>query len=111
MDESHEKYCRLSKFENRLCDKVNGANTCTLNGGGWKQVTSIWEVCPVPSQQVEVKVEVIEKDLVDQVIDNHFPSISTPYMEGVTRQDFREIIDEYVKRVEAERKPLRVLRI
>ena len=99
VNEKHEKYCRHSKFANGLCGRVLERESCSH--GAYAQCHIKWETCAISSQQVEV----IEKDLVDQIIDWYYKGITTEPLTYVTRGDIREIITEYVKRLEAEKKP------
>jgi acetyl-CoA carboxylase beta subunit len=94
----------LSKFENKLCNsKGKSHDGCGHSGSTflYNQIQPDWDACPRSKSQVEV----VEKDLIDQVIDDHVKKHSTRLVENMTRGDVREMITEYVKRMEAERKP------
>ena len=98
VNEKHDKYCRLSKFANKLCGRCfgNRCDACNL-----MQDKTGWETCAIPSQQVEV----VEKDLIDQVVDSLWESDfpSSPLPKGRDRDIFRKLLTNYVKRLEAER--------
>ena len=93
VNEQHDKYCPHSKFANKLCKRCfgNRCDACNL-----MQDKTGWEVCAIPSQQVEV----IEKDMLDEIVDKYYN------MDGmVFKTAARAVAIEYVKRLEAEKKP------
>jgi len=100
VNEKHEKYCKHSKFANKLCGKrrctcQNNVTGCGVNAD-YTQLTDGWETCAIPSQQVEV----IEKDMLDEIVDKYYN------MDGmVFKKAARAVAIEYVKRLEAEKKP------
>jgi len=100
VNEQHDKYCPHSKFANKLCKRCfgNRCDACNL-----MQDKTGWEVCAIPSQQVEV----VEKHLVDQVVDDYYNGaiVNDKVLPYITRNGLKEIVELSIKRLESEKKP------
>lgn len=100
-DSTHEKYCKHSKYANRLCELTcrnrEAGNYC-IGVSGFS--TDKFEVCAIPSQQVEV----IEKDLIDRTIDGVL-NISDDQSYYCQRGTLRKLLKVYGEAIESEKKP------